>query len=335
MTQKKKAIPLQASNISQISSRIKRRTDPAIDAYEICTCVAFDKICQMGTMSTEEDCNENQCVPVSVELSNKVRGVLNDFLPAQEPISVLLLHVVQREAPPLAPQSEALYRRKSYHVAASLLNQVLTHVRRVLRIDDKMFIYDVSGAAIIFPDVDQAGKQKILERIYHSVCLMQAETTDPPLTRETTISLGGVTYPPRAVVSFEQMYYQLGKAQHTLTLRPIISAHTRGVKPMPIVELSPIYTAYEQQEETGKEAGIPYMELPHVLPDRLVRLIPYPVACELQCVPVGREHQYLTVAMREPTNAVTIALLREMTGCSIFPVACEEQELNNLLRSSW
>ncbi|WP_338254790.1 hypothetical protein [Dictyobacter halimunensis] len=335
MTQKKKAIPHQAPNIAQISPRLKRRTDPVMETCEICTCLVFDNVCPVGSMPMEGERDENQCIPVSVELSNKVRVALNDFLPAQFPISVLLLHVVQRESPPLAPQSEALYRRKRYHAAPHLLNQVLAHVRRALRIDDKLFIYDASGGAIIFPDVDAAGRRKILERIYQNVCLMQAETTDPPLTRETTIALGGATYPPRSVVSFEQFYYQLGEAPHTLTLRPIISAHTRGVKPMPVVELSPIYTAYTQQEETGKAAGIPYMELPHVLPERVAQLIPHSVAYELQCVPVGREQQQLTVAMCRPTDEIAIARLRKLTGCSIFPVACNEQELNNLLNAGW
>lgn len=335
MTQKKRAIPHRASNIAQISPRLKRRTDPVMEACEICTCVVFDKVCQTSTMSMEDDRDENQCVPISAELSNKVRAALNDFLPAQVPISVLLLHVAQREAPLLAPQSEALYQRKRYHVAPNLLKQVMTHVRRALRVDDKMFVYDTSGMAIIFPNVDQAGKQKILERIYDSVCLMQAETTEPPLTRETTISLAGVTHPPSSVISFKQLYYQLGKACHTLTLRPIISVHTSGGRPAPVVELSPIYTAYVRQEETGKAAGIPYLELPRAVPERLAQLIPYPVACELQCVPVGREQQQLTVAMREPTDGAAIARLRNLTGYSIFPVACDQQQLNNLLIDGW
>ncbi|WP_136625213.1 hypothetical protein [Dictyobacter kobayashii] len=334
MTQKKKAVSLQASNISQLSSRLKRRVDPAMAACEPCTCVVFDKVFPAGIARQDEGYDEDQRVPVSPELSQKVLAILNEFLPVQEPISVILLHIVQREAPPLAPQSEVLYRRKRYHVAAGLLHQVLTHVRRVLRVDDNLFIQEASGAAIIFPGVDQAGKQKILERIYHSVCLLQAETTEPPLTRETTIALGGATY-PRSIASFEQFYYQLGNARYTLTLRPAINAHIRGVKPMPVVELSPIYLSYAQHEEAAREQRIPYMELPRALPDRLTQLIPHQVACELCCVPVGQEQQCLTVAMREPTNVANIARLQELTGCSIFPVACEEQELNNLLTDGW
>jgi hypothetical protein len=84
-----------------------------------------------------------------------------------------------------------------------------------------------------------------------------------------------------------------------------------------------------------KGSVVPYMELPHVLSKQLTQLIPYQIACELQCAPVGREHQCLTVAMREPSNREAISRLREITGLTIFPVACKEHELDDLLTYSW
>jgi hypothetical protein len=68
---------------------------------------------------------------------------------------------------------------------------------------------------------------------------------------------------------------------------------------------------------------------------RLTHLIPHRIALELRCVPVGREHQNLTVAMVDPTNSTIISRLQQLTGLTIFPVACAEQQLDSLLTTDW
>ena len=70
-------------------------------------------------------------------------------------------------------------------------------------------------------------------------------------------------------------------------------------------------------------------------PTRLKLLIPYALAMELRCAPVGRDHNRLTVAMANPTDMRAIYHLREATGMTIFPVSCEASALETLLASGW
>jgi hypothetical protein len=77
------------------------------------------------------------------------------------------------------------------------------------------------------------------------------------------------------------------------------------------------------------------MQLPVKLPPRLKQLIPYQVALELSCVPVGRDHHCLTVAMADPTNSKALCSLRVVTGLTIFPVSCDVAALNAQLSNKW
>jgi hypothetical protein len=77
------------------------------------------------------------------------------------------------------------------------------------------------------------------------------------------------------------------------------------------------------------------MKLPKALPRRLQQLVPYQVALQLRCVPVGREQRRLTIAMAEPLDSENTRRLQEITGMNIFPVSCREEELAALLAVGW
>ena len=85
----------------------------------------------------------------------------------------------------------------------------------------------------------------------------------------------------------------------------------------------------------ARNSGIPFMQLPVELPARLKSLIPYPLALEIRCAPVGRDHNRLTVAMADPTNRNAVRHLKEITGMIIFPVSCEPAVLDALLANGW
>ena len=91
-----------------------------------------------------------------------------------------------------------------------------------------------------------------------------------------------------------------------------------------------------RQLKTAQGKGnVPYMQLPVKLPPHLKQLIPYQIALELSCVPVGRDHHCLTVAMADPSNISALRSLRVVTGLAIFPVSCDVAALNALLRNKW
>ena len=87
-----------------------------------------------------------------------------------------------------------------------------------------------------------------------------------------------------------------------------------------------------------RQCAIPFMDLfdvPKVLPPRLTRLLPHDLAHELRCVPVGRSSRGLTVAMADPTNTNSVQRLEAVTGMTIFPVSCDEDDLNIFLTVNW
>jgi len=338
MNQKKKETHLSTmSNISHIAHRMKKQTSSSAK-LELCQClplaVAYQEDASFKREDDTLDCD--QMVLISPALNSRLHILLRTLLPRMEPLSLLVLHMSQLESAPLAPHSNLLYKRRRYHASPALLEQVLTSVQRVIRVDDKMLIHEDTGVAIVFPGVDQQGMQIILERVYSSVCLLQAETLIPPLTRETTISLGIGTYPVPAT-SPDMLYQHVGQAVQRLVLRPAITAQLRGVKPISV------HDGMEQGVRTKKGeihadvdlAGIPFMDLPRVLPARLTQLVPFDIAVELRCVPVGREHQCLTVAMLHPTDSIAVRHLQMTTGMTVFPVACDESALNSLLTRAW
>ena len=289
--------------------------------------------------SEQEDAEDFlQVIPVTGELNACLRAVLRDFFPRSAPLSVFLLHIAQLEHIHIVPKLAVLHKRHRFHAPGTFLEQILLNVRRCIRYSDRLLIHDGTGAAIIFPDVDAEGAYTILERVYHSVNLLQPETFVPPLKRETDILMGMGSY-PKPGASLEELLYHTGMIARRLRLRPSVTAQLRGVKPASIVE-EMLYNRQHEDDEQAlppyeRTSGIPFMQLPSRLPQRLKQLIPYEHALEIRCAPVGRDHNRLTVAMAHPLDVHAIQRLREITGMTIFPVSCEAKALETLLTNGW
>jgi hypothetical protein len=268
-----------------------------------------------------------QIVPAQQELAARLRTMLNTLLPRLAPMSVFLLHISQWERTAIVPQSPLSSQRRRYHAPPGLLEQVMANVNRVMRIDDRVLTQENVGVAIILPDVDQQGAQGILERVYRSISLLQAETVIPPLTLDTTILLGMGTYPV-AGPSVEDLLYATGLTARRFTLRPALTSHLWDTQSL-------LNREDESTQDKKGLPGIPFMSLPQTVPQRLKHFIPYPLALEMRCVPVGRDAHCLTVAMVDPTNVENIVRLQNATGMTIFPVSCDLEELYTLLAKKW
>ncbi len=286
------------------------------------------------TVELEQEAPENaggpQVVPMPAELSSTLRAALSRRLPRAAPLSLLLLHIAQLDHMHIVPQAEVSSTRQRYHAPAGLLDQVLANVRRAVRVDDEILTYEGTAAALILPDVEQDAAWSIAERVYQSINLLQAETVIPPLKRETEILLGTGSYPAQGG-SVEHLLYHAGLATHILTLRPALIPQMWR-KPLQPGDLAANRAPSSYQQRQG---NIPFMELPNGLPRRLKQLIPYYLALELRCAPVGRDHHYLTVAMADPANTQAINQLSETTGLAIFPVSCDATALSALLSTGW
>ncbi|HEU5375409.1 MAG TPA: hypothetical protein VFV38_08225 [Ktedonobacteraceae bacterium] len=272
-------------------------------------------------------------VPATQQLCQTLHLALASMLNSTTSCSVLLLHVVQCEHISLPPTAALVSQRLYCHASATFLAQILQQVRRTLRTNDQILVGENgTGAAMLFPDVDQEGVARILQRVAQSIKLLRAETVVPPLRYETEIVFGQGSY-PRPAASLEELLHQLGQIKERITFRPAV-VPLPGCQPEP-----PAGSAQSEIKEPpvpeANVRGVPIMQIPSRLPARLKRLIPHALALELRCAPVGRDHNRLIVAMANPTDTRALHHLREVTGMRISPVSCEIAALETLLASGW
>jgi len=309
-------------------------TKQSVLVSEPCTC-SPPSLQSIPAGQRENSADHDQMVLIPTNLHNRLRAVLDSLFPRSQPLSVLLLHVSQWEQTHIPAQGLS-YERQRYHAPPGLLEQILANVRRVIRIDDQLLIHEDVGAALVLPNVDQHGAYSILERVYHSIGLLQAETVIPPLTRETAITLGIGTYPDPGETT-EKLLYHTGVVARCFTLRPAITAELLAIKPVPAQKHTQRQQSHWKQQKRHNNASlaVPFLELPQLLPKRLTHLLPYRLALELRCAPVGRNHHYLTVAMLDPLDTEAVHRLCAVTGMAIFPVSCKKEDLNALLENGW
>lgn len=307
-------------------------------ASDLCTCLPLSRLHREIWENHAENPEQlTEMTPATLELNSSLRALLQNYFPRSTPLSVLLLHISQFEHIHITSKSAVFHKRHRYHVPSSLLEQILINVRRTIRSSDFILVHAGAGIAIMLPDVDQEGSLALLERVYHSINLLQPETVIPPLKRETEITLGIGSY-PKPGASLEELLYQTGFIASRIRLRPAVTTQLHGTRSIGLVEINLHNRDRDEENDSlvaARNSGIPFMPLPARLSKRLKHLIPYTLACELRCAPVGRDHNRLTVAMASPTDTQAIDRLRSTTGMTIFPVACEAKALDDLLEQSW
>ena len=306
-------------------------------AGERCDCPPLSPLHRAPGLSPESGAEIVPVTPATQELNRHVRSRLAALFPRSTPLSLLLIHISQLDHVHITPKTVVLHKRHRYHAPSSFLEQVLTNAQRVMRRTDQVIVHQGTGAAIILPDVDQEGAFSVVERFFHSINLLQPETVIPPLKRETDITIGIGSY-PRPGKSLEELLYHAGCVTHNLTLRPAVTTQLRGSKAPLMAEISAGQTLDDEagSPHTGQgNSGIPYMQLPARLSQSLKRLVPHSIARELRCIPVGRDHNRLTVAMAYPTDTQALTRLQSVTGMVIFPVACDISALDAMLAKEW
>jgi hypothetical protein len=301
-----------------------------------CTCAPLSALGKLSEVSEQDGVlsGYEQCVPATETLNTRLRTLLQDLLSTTPMMSTLLVHIAQLEPPPLLSSEGALsFQRQYEHAPAGLHEQIFATARRVIRLSDRLCIEDEAGGAFVFPEVDRCGMETILERVYRSICLLQAETVVPPLKRETTILLGWGSFSAPGS-SLELLLFHASRPARRLTLRPALFNQledTPSTLPSGIM-----HTLLREAGSLSRMASVvPFLDLPRELPSHLKQLLPYEVAVELRCVPVGRDQNRLTVAMANPHDVEVVQRLSEVTGMRIFPVACEIEDLDVVLTNKW
>lgn len=309
--------------------------ESVLQTQEPCSCSPLGAFTRMEISLSEPADVWEAVIPIAPALNSLLQTALANHFSRLTPFSLLLLYVTQFERLPMPPTAPTIYKWVSCHAPAGFLEQVVHPVRRTLRASDLVLLDEHgSGAALLFPQVDQMGMARILERVSHSINLLQAETVIPPLRQQTEIVLGCGSYPEPAS-SLDALLAQVGRVRERVVFRPAVlsePAHPRT------------HTARHQvrgrrgggvREKSPCLPGIPFMQIPSRLPSRLKQLVPHALALELRCAPVGRDHNRLTVAMADPANTHALGHLREITGMTIFPVSCDPSALETLLASHW
>ena len=88
----------------------------------------------------------------------------------------------------------------------------------------------------------------------------------------------------------------------------------------------------EELPALARKLGIPYLSLlPRRPSERVQQLVNPKLAQELNCYPLGRERNVLTVAMLDPQDRLALERLHQETGLDIFPVLTRPQELQTAL----
>lgn len=332
-----------------------------VTELDICSCAPISSLHPLSIQEQGRetrgwhDEEDEQQLPVPTALNTILRTHMQSLLPSSTSLSVLLLHVSQLEDIHMTPETEVVCKRRRYHPSSSVVEQIVTNVRRAVRTEDSMYLDAGKGAAILFPNVDQQGAYTILERVYNNVNLLQAETIVPPLTHETDIVLGIGSYPEQGR-TLEHVLASAGRVMYRLTLRPAITAHLWDT--MPLAESTlPFHDTFDAETQddenmqltslalplatqsllpsTHETSPVPFLRLPTTVSKRLKSLLSYSEATRFRCVPVGRDHNRLTLAMADPTDTSAISALHESTGMSIFPVSCDKDALNALLAEPW
>jgi hypothetical protein len=277
---------------------------------------------------------ELERIPFSSRFNQKVHALLTSYFPRTYPLSVLLLHVSQVEH--TLHQASLTAQHRYYHAPPEFMHQLLANVRRVIRSDDEILVDQDTEAALILPDVDQLGAYGLLERVYNSVSLLQAETIVPPLTRETHVVIGYSSYPQQGATLEKLLDHASIKARQ-LILRPAINSQALVVNPSDSLPSRKEKKVRQKSHdiEHKKSTSAPFMDLPESVAAPLRAILPLHLARELRCIPVGRYHQYLTVAMADPLNNDALSRLATFTGMTIFPVSCTAHDLDALLEKGW
>lgn len=80
----------------------------------------------------------------------------------------------------------------------------------------------------------------------------------------------------------------------------------------------------------ARALGIPYIAPPPRIPSSVRDLLSLEVMRQLQCLPIGRDRNALTVALADPTDRGTLHRLEQLTGLTIFPVMTDPDALEML-----
>jgi hypothetical protein len=247
-----------------------------------------------------------------------------------------------------ASGSRQLYTQSEYEITPptewrsgeQVVHHLLDKLRPLVRKTDRVFLL---GHTVYFllAGADQQGGQIVQTRLWEALLwhinnITHAQSRSPVST--CTITIGHSAHPgPSNNID------QLLKAAAETALRFDQQAKKRKVRsvaeagykaPLAVqhINLFEDENVDEELPALARKLGIPYLTLlPSKLPAGIRQLVNPKLAQELQCYPLGRERNMLTVAMINPQDNSALDRLHQETGLNIFPVLTHPQALQTAL----
>jgi len=208
-------------------------------------------------------------------------------------------------------------------VASASTHSFYQDLRSLVRKTDQVLLLGHS-LYFLLPGATLQGGHIVQNRLWEALLWRVHQLSERALVRPQTMSIGHSSY-PLPHTSLPALLAAADQAQFCFEVHSEKAPHSHTP------------TAHDQQgTEQGdqelpilaRKLGIPYLTLlPSTFPRRLQRLVNPKLAQELQCYPLGRERNKLTVAMLNPEDHSALARLEQETGLDIFPVLAHPHAL--------
>jgi hypothetical protein len=208
-------------------------------------------------------------------------------------------------------------------VATASMDSFYQDLRPLVRKTDQVLLLGHS-LYFLLPGATLQGGHIVQSRLWEALLWRVHQLSERALPRPQIMSIGHSSYPlphtslPAFLAAADQVQFRFEVHSEKAPRNHATAAHSQQ-RPEQSDEELPVL---------ARKLGIPYLTLlPSTFPQRLQRLVNPKLAQELQCYPLGRERNKLTVAMLNPEDQFALARLERETGLHIFPVLAHPHAL--------
>jgi len=178
---------------------------------------------------------------------------------------------------------------------------------------------------------DIQGGQIVQSRLWEALLWRVHNTSEREILRPRSMTIGHSAYPTpySDIDEFIEAASNVSMYFDRLPEKSLRKAVVRQSREPSIRQENPVD---EELPALARKLGIPYLSLlPKKLPRYVQQLVDPKLAQELNCYPLGRERNMLTVAMLNPQDSTVLDRLRRETGLHIFPVLTHPHALQSAL----
>jgi MshEN domain len=200
--------------------------------------------------------------------------------------------------------------------ATTTTHSFLQDLRPLVRKTDQVLLLGHT-LSFLLPGATLQGGHIVQSRLWEALLWRVHQLSERALLRPCAMTIGHSAY-PLPQTSLQELLAAADEARFRFEAPP---------EKAPRKQPTPAHDQQGQEESDealpvlARKLGIPYLTLlPSTFPQRLQRLVNPTLAQELQCFPLGRQRNRLTVAMLNPADHSALERLKRETGLHIFPV---------------